>query len=497
MKIVIVGGGSAGWIAATCLVKFSNFKDITVIESSKLGIIGAGEGSTGTLPFLVNEPWPNGDYDNDDFFTKTKCIPKLALTLKNWKGDGTNYYSAISPSQTKEFPIDTMFMGSILKYGRGDYSSLNSWILQDNNSSYNKKTKSTDFNLAGYAYHVDAIELGKYFKEKCIKFGVKVIDSEVVDTTFDNNENLKSIKLENGDLLDSDLWIDATGFSKVLISKTKNKWISYKNELPVNSAIPYQLDISSRLVRFETLAETMNSGWMWKIPLQHRYGCGYVYSDNFQSYDTSVNEIQRKVGGLINPIREIKFEAGRYEKVLYNNILCVGLSSHFLEPLQATSIHISITTMTHLLTYFVKNNKEEIPKFLIDRYNQKMGDIIDDYKDLIQFHYLAGRNDTPFWKFIQNEMKISDKNKYYMDIAKYRSLNIYDIDYVGGAAGWPVWSHIFDNAGMFNKEWILNELNFSHKLDDAYSKIKEVEDMYKKINPDLATAQEVFKILKQ
>ena len=496
MKIVIVGGGSAGWIAATCLIKLSGYRDITVIDSSKIPTIGAGEGSTGSLPYLVNELWPDGTSGTQDFFTKTKCIPKLALTLKNWKGDGTSYYSTISPSQTKEFPIDSMFLGSIIKYGIGYKSSLSSWILEDNNSSYNKKTKSTDFVLAGYGYHVDADELGKYFKKKCLTFGVNMIDSEVTETVFDDNENLKSINLSNGSNIEADLWIDATGFSRVLMGKTKNKWISYKDELPVNSAIPYRLDISSRTVKFETLAETMSSGWMWKIPLQHRYGCGYNYCDSFQNYDDALNEIKRKVGGAITPLNDIKFDAGRYENILHKNILAVGLSSHFLEPLQATSIHISITTMTHLLTHFVKDNKDEIPQFIINRFNKKMGDVIDDYKDLIQFHYLAGRDDTPFWKFVQNELKISDKNKYYLDIAKYRSLNIYDIDHIGGTGGWQVWSHILDNAGMFKKEWVINELKFSHKLDDAYSKIKEVEDMYKKIKPDLATAQEIFKILK-
>ena len=319
MKVVIVGGGTAGWVTAAMIYKYRTDIDVTVIESSKLPIIGAGEGSADSLTWFINEPWPNDVVTEMDFLKKTKATPKLAINLKNWKGDGSSLYSPISPSSTASLPIDKLFLASILKYGKSDKASFNSWILDSNLSTFDKKYKKVSQQIANHAYHFDGHAVGQYFKDVCIKFGVTIIDAEVEDLVFDESENLKDVKLTNGETLQSDLWIDSTGFNRVLMSKTNNKWISYKEQLPVNSAIPFSTDVSSFNVRFETLAETMNSGWLWKIPLQQRHGCGYVYCDGFQTYDESVNELRTKLRQDIEPIKHIKFDCGRYENTWYKN----------------------------------------------------------------------------------------------------------------------------------------------------------------------------------
>ena len=494
MKIVIVGGGTAGWISAAMLVKYTNFKDITVVDSSKIGIIGAGEGSTGSLPWFIMDTWPDNSVSEIDFLRKTKGTLKLGINLKNWKGDGTIMYSPFHGSPTDNNSLDTAFLGSILKHNRGDYSSLHALMLEDNLTNFVKDGYRMKPIMQNHSYHFDGVEVGKFFKEWCTKRGVVHIDSEVLDTTFDENENLKSIRLDNGNNLTSDLWFDCSGFSRVLMGKTKNKWISYKDELPTNSAIPFSTEISSKNVRFETLAETMNSGWMWKIPLQQRHGCGYVYCDGFQSYDKSVEELEKKLRHNIEPIKHIKFEAGRYEDLWYKNIVAVGLSSHFLEPLQATSIHISITTLANLIFHYLRDNV--YCESDVVAYNNQLGLIIDDYKDFIQIHYLAGREDTPFWKFIQNEIKISDKNKYLIEVSKKRLITAFDIQLSRGSAGYPLWSFVLNNSGFYNKDIIKSELNHFKKMDEAMGEIHRLESMYKKMKVGLASAEEMFKYLK-
>jgi tryptophan halogenase len=503
MKIVIVGGGSAGWITAAFFVKHKTEYDITIIESSKIGIIGAGEGSTGTLPWFVKGSlqgtafnWPSSLVNEMDFLRKTKATLKLGIRLKNWKGDGTSYYSPFHGSPSDSRPIDSVLLASILKHGRSDMSSLHSWMLEDGLSTFSKVNGKVISAYDNHSYHFDGVEVGKYFKNVCLKKGVKVIDSEVIDTTFDEKEYLKSVKLDNGQTLEADLFFDCSGFSKVLMSKTKNKWISYKEYLPVNSAIPFSTEINSRTVRFETLSEAMNSGWIWKIPLQQRHGCGYVYCDGFQTYEQSVDEVEKKLGYVIEPVKHIKFEPGRFEKTWYNNIVAIGLSSHFLEPLQATSIHVSLISISNLVFHYLKDKNSIEFEQDKNRYNDGIKIMIEDYMNFIQMHYLLGRNDTPFWKFITNELKVTDRNKEYFEIAKYRLPNMFDTASSHGTPGWPLWSHIMHAAGLFKKEFIIDELKRYGETESSKDDFAKMMAHYNRTKNDLIPASDFFKYLK-
>lgn len=495
MKIVIVGGGTAGWIAATMLLKYTTNTDVTVIDSSKIGIIGAGEGSTGVLPWLIRDKWPDNSVNEIDFLRKTKGTLKLGIKMQNWKGDGSYIYSPFYGSPTDTQSIDTTFLGSIIKYNRGDYSSLHSWLMDDKMTTFRK-----DFNgryvpaFTHHSYHFDGVEVGKFFKEWCIKRGAKHIDSEVEDLSFDEREYLQSIKLKNGQTIESNFWFDCSGFNRVLIGKTKNKWISYKEYLPTNTAIPFSTDISSKNVKFETLAHALDNGWMWKIPLQHRNGCGYVFCDNFTNENKAVDEIQKLLGHDIDPIKTIKFEAGRYEKTWYNNIVCLGLSSHFLEPLQATSIHMMIVSAANLIFHYLKG---EVPYFEdTTKYNNMISNMIDDYADLIQMHYLTGRQDTPFWKFITNELKLTDKNRYLKNLSNFRLPTTFDVSLGHGTAGFPIWCHILDNSGCYNRDIMKDELIHFGKWQECISQMENMERQYKKIKPELVSYEEFFKYLK-
>jgi len=494
MKIVIVGGGTAGWITAAMLVKHTTDSEVIVIESSKIGIIGAGEGSTGTLPWFIRDKWPDGSINEIDFLRKTKGTIKLGINLVNWKGDGTQIYSPFHGSPTDTQSIDTAFLGSIFKFNRGDMASLHSWMLKNNVTTFKKDGGRITQGYMNHSYHFDGVEVGKFFKEWCTKRGVTHIDSEVVDTSFDGREYLQSIKLSNGEIIESNFWFDCSGFNRVLIGKTKNKWISYKEHLPCNTAIPFSTEISSKTVKFETEAYARDAGWTWKIPLQHRHGCGYVFCDGFTTEEKAIRELEIKLGHKIEPIKTIKFEPGRYEKVWYNNILSIGLSSHFLEPLQATSIHISIVSIANLVFHYLKG---EVPYFRDrDEYNKLVGLMIDDYKDFIQMHYLTGRNDTPFWKFITNELKVSDKNDYLRNVSKFRLISAFDILQSHGSAGYALWCHILDNSNCYDRDILKTEMKHFGKYEDCIAEITKLEKHFASVKNSLISNEEFFKYLK-
>jgi tryptophan halogenase len=494
MKIVIVGGGTAGWITAAMWVKYTNDYDITVIESTKIGIIGAGEGSTGTLPWLIRDMWPDNSINEIDFLRKTKGTLKLGINLIDWKGDGTQIYSPFHGSPTDTKAIDTAFLGSILKYGRGDLSSIHSWMLRDKLSTFRKDGSRIVQGFQNHSYHFDGVEVGKFFKEWCTKRGVKHIDAEVENTVFDGRDYLQSISLSNGETVESNFWFDCSGFARVLMGKTKNKWISYKEHLPCNTAIPFSTDISSKSVKFETEAHARDNGWTWKIPLQHRNGCGYVFCDGFTTEDNAIHELEKKLRHTIEPIKTIKFDPGRWDRVWYNNIVSVGLAQNFLEPLQATSIHTSIISVANLIFHYLKS---EVPYFKdIVEYNNSIAMMIDDYKDFIQMHYLTGRQDTPFWKFITNELKISDKNDYLKNVSKFRAITTRDIQNTHGSAGYPLWSYILDNSGCYERDIIKTELQHFGNYDECLTEMFKLEKHYNIHKPNLVSNEELFKYLK-
>jgi tryptophan halogenase len=494
MKIVIVGGGTAGWLTATMLKKYTDFSDITLIESTKMGIIGAGEGSTGTLPWLIRDEWKDGSVTEMDFLRKTKGTIKLGIRLKNWKGDGSQIYSPFYGSPTDSNSIDTATLGSILKHDRADYASIFSWLMDSNLTTFKKGFDGRMISaFPSYSYHFDGHEVGNFFKEWCVDRGVKWIDSEVNDVNFINGD-VKSINLSNNEVIDGDLFFDCSGFSKVLMSKTDNKWISYSEHLPTNSAIPFTLPISGKDVKFETLAETMNAGWMWKIPLQNRYGCGYVYSDKFQTYEESLKELETKFGREVEPIKHIKFDAGRYQNMWYKNIVAIGLSSHFLEPLQATSIHISIASTANLIFHYLKGDFNDTDR---ESFNKGVNHFIDDYKDFIQMHYFGGRNDTPFWKFVQNDLEKTDTNKRLFEIGKRRVITRLDLSQLHGTPGYPLWVHILDNNGLYPKDIVENDLNHYKKLDDSYEQMFSMKKFHNKLKDELVSNEEFFNYLKR
>ena len=453
MKIVIVGGGTAGWLAAMYACRFNSVvkNEIVVIESSTIPTIGAGEGSTGKLADVINNYFTRFGINEIDFLNNTEAILKLGIRFKDWNGDGNDFYNPINPSNTYELSPDSDLL---ISHFKGNYhnSSPGAFLLENGYSTYDKNKKDL---TAEHGYHFDATKVGQYLKSIAIKNGVECIDTEVISLNRNSfTGDLESVNTTSGKI-DADFWFDCSGFARVLIGTMGGGWKSYSEYLPVNGAIPYIHQFEKdEDVKLETLSWAMPNGWMWQIPTQTRYGCGYVYSDKFTTYDKAVAELIKTTGRKIEPLRDLKFEVGRLDKGWINNVVGIGLSSAFLEPLEATSIHSTIIQLDLLFETGLNfiNKESVVYKSNIDSYNKFVANLFDDVKDLIQLHYTSQREDTEFWKYCKYEMKRTDKVNEIIDIAKHRSPSMLDFNKYHGYMGWGVWAWTVIGLGHLTKD---------------------------------------------
>jgi len=483
MRIVIVGGGTAGWITSLFLASKNVRADeliphqILVIESPKIPIIGAGEGSTGAMVGVIKDKLKNlKGINQTEFLKRANGTIKLGINVKDWNGDGKNFLEPLQPTSTVNQNIDIDFHLASL-YGESYLASATGVVWQDNLVPFYTGSNNNILDNGGHAYHFDAYKVGQYFKEIAIENGVKHISSEVIETVIDsNNKNLSHIKLENGEIIYSDLWFDCTGFSRLLINAVGGSWKSYSEFLPCNKAMPYLHQYEDgEIIRPETLAWAMPNGWMWQIPTHDRYGCGYVYSDKFVNDEQALKEMEEITGRKINPIRVLSFDPGRLEEVWVKNVIAIGLSSHFLEPLEATSIHATIVQIDTFSNIFMGAFSEEtLYETNRKKYNQFFGKMVDDFASLIRIHYVTKRQDSDFWKYVNNELPKTEKVEEILEICKFRSPCIYDWDIFPGASGWGVWATILTGLGILDKKIIHNDM-WNHNY------IQDSEMMYEKM----------------
>jgi tryptophan halogenase len=329
---------------------------VTLIESSAIGIVGAGEGSTGLLTGIVNGSMWDFDCDLMEFLKETGATLKFGIKHKGWTPNINRHYLApLSGSGTSGNSLDYLFALEQKLNPDNLHLTNDLGILMDRNlSSFNLNT--FDFDNFGNALHFDAHKVGHYFKKKVLKNSqVKLVDDEITEVNIKENGFIKSVKLKSEKVIEGDFFIDASGFSRVLMKKLDNPWVSYSKHLPVNSAMPFLLDYDdSEMPEPWTTAWAQSSGWMWQIPVQERKGCGYVFDSNFITPEKAHEELETSLGKKINPIRVLKFDTGRLEKAWVNNCLALGLASAFAEPLEATSIHSTIVQLVGFIFEFLK-----------------------------------------------------------------------------------------------------------------------------------------------
>lgn len=449
-KIVIVGGGTAGWLAGFVLSKIYK-NNVTVIDSSKIGIIGVGEGGTHVIGTLITTK-NNFGFNIRDFMIATDATFKLGVHHKGWPNEYYIPLDLLPDNDSEDFLPLKIAQGKEIH----TISEIGLFIEEDRIPI--RSDEIGTWETSPYSFHFDGHKVGQFFKEKCIDV-VEHIDSVVQQINLDETGSIKNLILENNIIITADLFIDCTGFEKILMTALGNKWVSYKKHLLMNSAVPF------RVPHFDlgafTRAQALQSGWTWSIPTIKNQGMGYVFCDQFTSYEAAIKELEDTYKKEINPVKHIKFDPGRLDKVWLKNCVALGLASAFVEPLEATSIHAT------------KIQLDEIGKLLsqetqdIDLYNKNICSLYDDIKDFIVLHYLGGRKDSEFWKYCSTGEISTDRVTEILEISKHRLLTEKDIPNPYNSLSYRAWNQVLAGLGKFSKEAALQSL--TAKTEERYN----------------------------
>lgn len=394
-RICIVGGGTAGWLAALMLGdaarRAGRPADVTVIESSKFGTIGVGEGTTAVFRQMLRHL----DLDEEAFLAATGATIKFGIRHRDWRRKGHSYDGPIDdPHRVTPFTENLIDVHQVANGRSVAETHLFGHLMRENRSPYaDVEGRRVAVGPFHHAFHFDQALAGRWLRSKAGR--VAVIDDQVLGLERDpQSGDILALRLEGGDRVEADLFVDCTGFRRALIGPMGAAWVGYRDMLPVNRAIPFWLDIGpDEEIEPVTLAWAQGAGWMWKIPTATRYGCGYVFSDAHISADEAKAEIEAVLGHRIEVRNDIRIDAGRLDRSWIGNCVALGLSSSFLEPLEATSIHGTVVQLMLLCSVLAEPGERARAAF-----NAAAARQVDDFRDFIRLHYVSERRDTPFWR---------------------------------------------------------------------------------------------------
>jgi len=431
MNIVVAGGGTAGWLTALYVKKALPESKITLIESEEIGILGAGEGSTpilwATLNFL--------DISISSLIKNVGATIKNSVKFTNWSSEGGHYHnpfiSNYSGSMDENFRYDNFLENDYNFqhiYGSADGKTLADYSMIERMSEKRLVPftiiNGEPGNLSVASIHFNARELAAHLRKTAESRGIKRIEGIINKINAGEDGYITSV-IVNDKQIDLDFIFDCTGFKRLIIGNFfKSKWSSYKDILPAKKAIPFFSPTQEDNLPPYTEAIAMDYGWMWKIPVQGRYGCGYVFDSDFISDDDAKKELDTYIGYEVESPKTFSFEPGSYDKVWINNCLAVGLSSGFVEPLEATSIMQSIFLFREFLKN--KNNITTKNNFFRDQINVLYKSQTQGIVDYLYLHYVTNKKNTPFWSDFTKNNKMPERVYNVLETIKERPLHSMD-----------------------------------------------------------------------
>ncbi len=415
-NIIIVGGGTAGWMAASILMqslgKYGS--KITLIESDNVPVIGVGEGTTPLFKqFLhyLNIP-------EHEFMSKCNATYKHGISFPDWTQDDEEFSDYFHPFNSPGYNHnDDVFFSNCNKRRNKqqvDTDSKNYFFGAELAKQRKAPVGPSPLNSdnIGYAYHFDASLLAELLKGRCLKEGITHIVDDVTKVALNKQQDITQLVLTNDKIISGDFFIDCTGFARKLIKEALNvKLTSYENKLFNNSAVVIRTPTSSDEITPYTESRALKNGWAWRIPLSDRVGWGYVYSNNYTSAQEAEQELRELIGTTSNDLlaRHINFKVGRVNEHWKNNCFAVGLSQGFIEPLEATALGLVQFGLIRFVSYFDKGNYQPTYR---DHFNKIVNEAFDSTCEYIQMHYkLNTREDSQYWCDNRDNSHISDSSR--------------------------------------------------------------------------------------
>lgn len=413
-NIVIVGGGTAGWMTAAAMGKLlkDSFSKITLVESAEIPTIGVGEA---TIPQLHLFNALLG-LDEDEFVRETNATFKHGIQFKDWKSLNHDYIHPFGTIGVNFEGIDFHhFWLKTVKEKQANNNpnyKLDKFAFNCVAAAQNKMMRSINvpnspLNNIAYAFHFDAGLYVKWLRKFALSHGVERIEATVKKVNInDENGHIDSITLKDDTCVEGDLFIDCTGFKGLLIEEAlQTGYESWRHWLPCDSAVVVPSENSERIYPY-TRSWAQTAGWQWRIPLQHRTGNGHVYASRFMSDEEAKDILLKNIEGkpLVEP-RVLRFHTGMRRKHWNKNCVAIGLASGFIEPLESTAIHLVQSSISRLMSLFPDKRFNQTN---IDTYNAQASEEMIKIRDFIILHYkVTERDDSPFWRFCQN-MDIPD-----------------------------------------------------------------------------------------
>ncbi|WP_297730398.1 tryptophan halogenase family protein [uncultured Maricaulis sp.] len=419
--VVIVGGGSAGWMTAAALSRLvgNGRTKITLIESEAIGIVGVGEA---TIPPIRHFNELLG-LDERDFLRATQGTIKTAIEFVDWTRPGHTYlhpfgaYGAdMNAVKFHQYWLKCRQLGHAAPFG--DYN-LCDVAARQNRFGPVPREHQTPVSSLHWAYHFDASLYARHLRGYSEARGVKRVEGKVVDVHQRGEDGfIESVQMESGAQISGDLFVDCSGFRGLLIEQTlKAGFEDWTHWLPCNRAIAVSSASAGELTPF-TRSTARDAGWQWRIPLQHRIGSGLVYSADHLSEDEATRTLLNNLDGEpLNDPKPIRFTTGRRKQAWVKNCVAIGLASGFLEPLESTSIHITQAGISRLMALFPDKSFDPAG---IAEYNRQAEYLYRHIRDFIVLHYHANeRFGLPLWDHCRN-MDIPETLQHKLELFRHK-----------------------------------------------------------------------------
>lgn len=398
-KVCIVGGGTAGWIAAALMAQHFKGKlfEIELVESEEIGTIGVGESTV--PPFL--ELLAKLDINEQEFIKSVQASFKLGILFKDWHTKGQDYIHPFGDIG-QHVELSEFYQCWLKAEMNGQAAPLQDYapasvMLREDKFMLPFKVRNTPIGGASYAVHFDAKYVAQYLRRFAEERGVKRTEGIVTDVALDDRGFVSTVTLKDGREIGADFFIDCSGFRALLIGKTLGtRFIDWSNYLFCDRAIAAQT-LNVNPPHPYTLAHAQDAGWRWRIPLQHRAGNGHVFCSEFMSDDEATRILLDQVEGeVVAGPMVVPFKTGVREQIWNKNVLALGLAGGFIEPLESTAIHLIYRGMDFFFRFLPDRNCD--PE-LAAEYNRRMIGDYTEIRDFIVLHYCTtARDDTPFWR---------------------------------------------------------------------------------------------------